>query len=62
MVTRRGHPSKKYAHIYTYINQQTQSGDFEITNYYMLQKPHMGSKCKYNQYDLLIMSMGDKNN
>ena len=46
--------------IHTYINPQTQSGDRAITQSYMVQHPHTGSNCKYNQYSVLNLSMGDK--
>ena len=49
-------------YIHTYINPQTQSGDRAITQSYMVQHPHTGSNCKYNQYSVLNLSMGDKHN
>ena len=47
-------------YIHTYINMQTQSGDCVITQSYTVHQPHMGSYCKYKQYALLNLNMGDK--
>ena len=46
--------------LHTYINKQTQSVDCAIMQSYMVQQPHMGSYCKYNQCYLITLSMGDK--
>ena len=37
-------------------------GDREITQYYRVQKPHNGRYCKYKQYPVLNLRMGEKNN
>ena len=51
-----------YILIRIYIYLQTQSGDRAISQSHTVQHPHMGSNFEYNQYALLNLSMGDKNN
>ena len=51
-----------YINTYIYIYLQTLSGDRAISQSRMVQHPHMGSNFEYNQYALLNLSMGDKQN
>ena len=44
-------------YIHTYINSKTQSVDRVIMKYYIVQQPHTGKYCKYNQDSLLNLSM-----
>ena len=49
-------------YIHTYINLQTQSGDHAIIQYYKAQQPCTKTDCKYNQYAVLNLIMGYKQN
>ena len=49
-------------YIHTYINRKTQSEKYVITQSYTVHKPHTGGYCKQNQYTLLNLSTGDKQN
>ena len=51
----------KYICIYIYLSVN-QPGHCEITQSYTLNQPHMGIKCKYNQYAFLNLIVGDKQN
>ena len=54
--------SLSHPYIHTYINPQTQPGDRAVIQSYTLQKPYMGSNCKYIQSALLNLSMEDNQN
>ena len=46
----------------TYIDPQTQPGDFARIQSYRVQQPCTGSDCKYNQSTLLNLSTENKQN